>query len=220
MEASQATNLPAAARDFEKHLLMQEEEGANYFFGGADALRDELFWQTGYGDPANPRPRQGRGRRAVGGATPRQNPGLGENRRMTPTCGTPRSGWRKPPARAAAMDDSERTLSKATAAERALFYRRVLAAWEFLLAVNEKPALARVHELTATGTHPAAADKVSMCQRCVDFMRRLAYPDDVPTDSLSPSDGERVRVRGCRSSARLTLAFLLASTIQPHKMSS
>jgi len=46
------------------------------------------------------------------------------------------------------MDDSGKTLSKATAAERALFYRRVLAAWEFLIAVNEKPALARLRELT------------------------------------------------------------------------
>ena len=39
-------------------------------------------------------------------------------------------------------------LGRKTAAERTLFYRRVLGAWEFLLAVNERPALARVRELT------------------------------------------------------------------------
>jgi hypothetical protein len=35
-----------------------------------------------------------------------------------------------------------------TAAERVHFYREVLAAWQFLLAVNEKPALDRLAELT------------------------------------------------------------------------
>jgi hypothetical protein len=39
-------------------------------------------------------------------------------------------------------------MSKKVAAERALFYRRVLGAWEFLLALNERPALARARELT------------------------------------------------------------------------
>lgn len=49
-----------------------------------------------------------------------------------------------------AMDDlkpPKQTLSKKVAAERVLFYRRVLAAWEFLLAANERPALARLREL-------------------------------------------------------------------------
>ena len=40
------------------------------------------------------------------------------------------------------------TQMKATAAARTLFYRRVLAAWEFLLAVNDRPALAKLRELT------------------------------------------------------------------------
>ncbi len=35
-----------------------------------------------------------------------------------------------------------------TAAERVYFYREVLAAWQFLLVINEKPALARLAELT------------------------------------------------------------------------
>ena len=59
----------------------------------------------------------------------------------------------RPPRRSnsAATDQTPVSLepvSKETAAERALFYRRVLAAWEFLLAVNERPALTRLRELT------------------------------------------------------------------------
>jgi hypothetical protein len=43
--------------------------------------------------------------------------------------------------------DSRGNLSRETAAERTLFYRRVLGAWEFLLMMNERPALARLREL-------------------------------------------------------------------------
>jgi hypothetical protein len=43
---------------------------------------------------------------------------------------------------------STRPLSRKTAAERVLFYRRTLAAWEFLLTLNEGPALDRIRELT------------------------------------------------------------------------
>jgi hypothetical protein len=38
-------------------------------------------------------------------------------------------------------------ISREIAAERVLFYRRVLAAWEFLITMNERPALARLREL-------------------------------------------------------------------------
>ena len=43
---------------------------------------------------------------------------------------------------------TSRVVSRRIAAERVLFYRRTLAAWEFLLGLNERPALARVRELT------------------------------------------------------------------------
>jgi hypothetical protein len=45
-------------------------------------------------------------------------------------------------------------LSRKTAAERVLFYRRTLAAWAFLLALDERPALARIAELTALERTP------------------------------------------------------------------
>src|SRR6185369_6242841 len=50
-----------------------------------------------------------------------------------------------PPAEKA--EDSHKMLSKKTAAERALYYRRVLGAWQFLLMMNERPALERLQEL-------------------------------------------------------------------------
>jgi hypothetical protein len=43
----------------------------------------------------------------------------------------------------------------------ALFYRRVLAAWEFLLAVNDRPALARIRELTELERTPLPLAKKS-----------------------------------------------------------
>jgi len=45
-------------------------------------------------------------------------------------------------------------MSRKTAAERVLFYRRTLAAWAFLLALDERPALARIAELTALERTP------------------------------------------------------------------
>jgi hypothetical protein len=41
----------------------------------------------------------------------------------------------------------ERPIDAETAAARALFYRRALAAWSFLLEMNEREALARLREL-------------------------------------------------------------------------
>ena len=49
--------------------------------------------------------------------------------------------------------------SVGSAAERTLFYRRVLAAWEFLLAVNERPALNRLRELTELERTPLPRPK-------------------------------------------------------------
>jgi hypothetical protein len=45
-------------------------------------------------------------------------------------------------------------IDESTAAERTLFYRRTLAAWQFLLTLNERPALTRIHELTALERTP------------------------------------------------------------------
>jgi hypothetical protein len=47
------------------------------------------------------------------------------------------------------VDASPRPLSRRTAAERVWLHRRVLAAWQFLLAMEAKPALAELETLLA-----------------------------------------------------------------------
>jgi len=61
-------------------------------------------------------------------------------------------GWRDPPD--GLMHHSDRG-SQYAAAD----YRRVLAAWEFLIAVDERPALTRLHELTELERTPLPAPK-------------------------------------------------------------
>jgi hypothetical protein len=59
-----------------------------------------------------------------------------------------RSRRQQNPDAADPMNMGPEPLGDDTAAERVLFYRRVLAAWEFLLAMDERPALERLRELT------------------------------------------------------------------------
>ncbi|MFM8336290.1 MAG: hypothetical protein ACKODK_12070, partial [Opitutaceae bacterium] len=66
-------------------------------------------------------------------------------------------GGPRAPARAAPASESRPPaddLDQRTAAARILFYRRVLAAWEFLEAMNHAPALERLRELTALERTP------------------------------------------------------------------
>jgi len=143
--ADRVAGLTGAALAFERHLLKLEDDGANFLFvrGDSDALLNELYWESGYDNPARLDPvraeavtRWGAERRAriiawgtaaadeaVRAAAARIGPGPG-----------PAS---EPPA----------TLSHRTAAERTLFYRRVLAAWEFLLTLEARTALAELQTL-------------------------------------------------------------------------
>jgi hypothetical protein len=45
------------------------------------------------------------------------------------------------------VEEPPQPLSRKTAAERVLFYRRVLAAWEFLIALQAEPALSELKTL-------------------------------------------------------------------------
>ncbi|MDB6124363.1 MAG: hypothetical protein JWQ71_3356 [Pedosphaera sp.] len=149
VEANQVANLPVAVRDFEKYLLSKEAAGSNYFLSG-QSLKEEIFWRSGYSNPQTVDPakaeaivRWGAERRAkiIAWAKNAEN---GDVRAAAEKLSQGRS-------RQTQYSDSDlrgpEPLSDKTAAERTLFYRRVLAAWEFLLAVNERPALARLHEL-------------------------------------------------------------------------
>ena len=151
VDTIQATNLPAAVVDFEKYLLDQEDRGANYFFGNGDDLREDVFWQAGYGEP-----------RTLDSSRAEAISLWGQQRRdkilawatNSTDAAVQTAAERlaqivaRPPADAANSDEIDKAEQKETAAERTLFYRRVLAAWQFLLAVNDRSALAQLRELT------------------------------------------------------------------------
>ncbi len=163
MEAGE-TGIPAAAVEVEKHLLKLEADGKDFLFGDPDALDEELFWNAGYSNPQTadlPRAeavaRWGVQRRGKILEWAR-----GSNDVEMRKGGEPVPQTRRRPAPPASPSQAEpepggvslEPIAKRVAAERALFYRRVLAAWEFLLAVNERPALQRVRDLTDLESTP------------------------------------------------------------------
>ncbi len=150
VEANQATVLPAAAAEFEKFLLDQEDRGVDYFFGDGDDLRNNVFWQAGYGNPQTMNPERAE---AIALWAQQRNQKILDWAKTKGADSVRNAADRlsqliaEPESSSAAMDKGDRVQMKATAAERTLFYRRVLAAWEFLLAVNDRPALAKLREL-------------------------------------------------------------------------
>lgn len=172
VERGEVSEANGHALAFERHLLAQEERGRDYFFysGWQNPIINEVFWNSGYHDPrtldrekAESVARWGAERRsrivawarassedAVRAAAEKAFP----RRRSAanpPAAVRAEPKGDAPPARA---NVSTRPLSRRTAAERTLFYRRTLAAWAFLIAVDEQPALARVAELTALERTP------------------------------------------------------------------
>jgi len=164
--ADRVTVLPVGAREFEKYLLAQEAMGKDFLFANARALADEVYWKSGYADPstldrakAEAVVRWGLDRRlqmlawAKASDQPTVRAAAEEITKRQPAGrrgGVGQDAPRTPPA----TNESARPLSKQTAAERVLFYRRTLAAWAFLVALDERPALARIAELTALERTP------------------------------------------------------------------
>ena len=164
IEEQRPAALPSGAVEFEKFLLREEKDGRDFFSTvSRGKLREEAFWHSGYSNPqtldaakAESVIRWSMERRpaiiawaktcddeAVREAgeklfarTPRRTNAAPS---LTPSSPTPLTN--QPSATLG-------RISKKVAAERTLFYRRVLGAWEFLLAMNERPALAMVRELT------------------------------------------------------------------------
>jgi len=154
VDADEAAKIPGRALDFEKHLLEQESAGRDLFFGRRGSLQEEVFWHSGYSDPGNLDPakaeavaRWGLERRdkILAWAKTADDQSVRAAAEKLSQLRPPR---RQNPAPARPSRVSHEPVSKETAAERTLFYRRVLAAWQFLLSVNERPALARLRELT------------------------------------------------------------------------
>jgi hypothetical protein len=151
VEAGQAAGLPTAALDFEKFLLDQEDHGVDYFFGDGGDLRDDVFWQAGYGNPQTMNPARAE---AIALWAQQRNQKILDWARTNGTESVHNAADRlgqliaEPEPDSTAVNGEDAAQMKATAAERTLFYRRVLAAWEFLIAVNDRPALEKLRELT------------------------------------------------------------------------
>jgi hypothetical protein len=164
--ADRVAELPVGAREFEKYLLAQEAKGKDFLFANARSLADEVYWKSGYAYPstldrakAEAVVRWGSERRsqilawAKASDQPSVRAAAEEITKRQPAGrrgGAAQDGARTSPA----TNESTRPLSRKTAAERVLFYRRTLAAWAFLLALDERPALARIAELTALERTP------------------------------------------------------------------
>jgi hypothetical protein len=164
VESGRAERVVGAAVEFEKFLLSEEVKGRDWFSSTSRArLREEAFWRAGYSEPrtldlktAEAVMRWSTDRRSNIMAWARSSPeeeirAAGEKlvSRSAPRTNTSTSLTNTTAVvRTNAPTFVARPVSRRIAAERVLFYRRTLAAWEFLLAMNERSALAQVRELT------------------------------------------------------------------------
>lgn len=154
VEGKQVPNLPEAALNFEKYLLSLEAKGRDFFFARRGSLQEEVFWRSGYSDPqsvnlakAEAVARWGIERRSriLGWAKADGDEAV---RAAAETLSQLRPQRRPNSSATNPSLAATEPVSRETAAARALFYRRVLAAWEFLLAVNERSAFIRLRQLT------------------------------------------------------------------------
>ena len=174
----------AHALQFEKTLLAEDERGRELMFGSGSQspLLPYLFWASGAYDPATADAARAeaialwgaqRRRTIIAWARASENADIKAAaeqvfppvRRAKAPSGkdaantTAAQSTAPKPAATEALNVSTRPLAPKTAAARVLFYRRVLAAWAFLLEVEEKSALAQVRRLTALERTPLPAPR-------------------------------------------------------------
>jgi hypothetical protein len=171
VEAGAVKALPPVAADFERHLLGLEDRGRQFmvFRGWQNPLLNEIFWGSGYAFPdklnaakAEAVARWGaerRGRILAWGRQADDGSVRAAAELLTRALGrqSPVAGAAKPVEEAGHA--SQRPLSRKTAAERILFYRRVLAAWAFLIATDDRPALEELHALITLENTPLPATR-------------------------------------------------------------
>jgi hypothetical protein len=144
--AGEVGGLKGPALEFEKRLLELEDKGREFLLprGQDDSpLLNELYWASGYAEPAK-LDRAKAEAIAVWGAQ-RRNFIVAWGRQSADA--RTRAAAAKIGPGPAGVEEPPKPLSRQTAAERVLFYRRVLAAWEFLLAMDAQPALAELRTL-------------------------------------------------------------------------
>lgn len=155
--AGEVKELPAAAVAFEKRLLALEDGGRDFMFptGGGNPMLNEIFWRSGYAFPdkldsakaeavslwgAERRRQIVAWAKASADQSVREAGGTIDGPGARRTTATVAPGGRG--------NVSTRPLSRKTAAERVLFYRRTLAAWACLIAMDERSALDQLQALT------------------------------------------------------------------------
>jgi hypothetical protein len=150
-----AAGILGAATDFEQYLLLEEQGGRELFFARRGELQADVFWHSGYWNPQTVVPEKAeavvrwgseRRSRILSWARNSSDAALrAAAAKLTPA--RPRRPRPDAATRADSPPAAPEPIGLDTAASRVLFYRRVLAAWDFLLSVNERPALARLQEL-------------------------------------------------------------------------
>lgn len=149
VDAKGVAGLDGEARTFEQYLLAQEDKGRDLLFapGWQNPILNDLYWRSGYAFPAK---LNAKSAEAVTrwGAQRRQK--IGEWARASSDAQVAAAAAKIFPAGSNRPGlPPPRTLSRKIAAERTLFYRRTLAAWDFLLAMNHTTALAELQQLIA-----------------------------------------------------------------------
>ena len=146
MLAGRVRELSGPSLEFVKRLLKLEDGGREFLLprgANAEALQTEIYWASSYAQPATfdrtkaeAVTRWGAERRARIVAWGKSSPS-----------GEVRAAAEKIGPGPTFVEEQPRPLSRKTAAERVLFYRRVLAAWEFLVTMQAREALAELQTL-------------------------------------------------------------------------
>lgn len=156
VEAGQVAELEGSVLVFEKYLLAQEERGRDVMFprGWQNPMLNDLYWQSGYAFPDRLDP--GRAEAVVRwGAERRARIAAWAESAADETVRAAAATLAvRRPGNAVASLPPPRTLSPKIAAERALFYRRVLAAWALLQELERRDELAALQELIALEETP------------------------------------------------------------------
>jgi hypothetical protein len=159
IEAGEVSGVSELALNFEKFLLRLEARGSDFTSPGQKQNEDLLtwtYWQSSY---AWPERFDATKADAVTKWSVDRRWFIGEWARNSADADLREAGLRWRPLRGpglptSAVGSSASEEINLTAIERVIFYRKVLGAWAFLLAVKDNAALARLHQLIELESAP------------------------------------------------------------------
>ena len=158
VEAKKIKALKGEVLAFEKRLIEADEKGRELMFarGWQNPILNDIYWASGYANPAKLDRKKAE---AVSRWGAQRRAKIGEWARASkdPAIAAAAAKLFPPQRTGAPANPPPRTLSAKIAAERTLFYRRTLAAWDFLLAMQHTAALDELHRLIELETTPLPA---------------------------------------------------------------